>query len=353
MVMAQALYKLLVSRDPGTEIHVVAPPWSIPVLERMPEVGRALELPVAHGEAGLGKRWNLGRSLREERYRRAIVLPRSLKASLVPFFASIPVRTGFRGEWRFGLINDMRPFEAERLDQTVKRFVSLGLDPEEGALPTIPNPRLDVDADNLCAVAERLGLDLEAEAVALIPGAEYGPAKRWPIECYADLASRLVAVGLQVWIVGSEKEHELGRAVGAAAAHPNATNLCGKTSLADVIDLLGAARVAVTNDSGLMHVAAAVRTHVVGIYGSSSPYFTPPLTDTKDVFYRDLECSPCFQRECPLGHLRCMTEIPVDEICSAVITALGGPESPDEGRRVTGETDHQVPDRAELISGRH
>lgn len=331
MVMAQALYKFLVSRDPDTEIHVVAPAWSIPVLERMPEVGRALELPVAHGEVGLGKRWNLGRSLRGEQYRRAIVLPRSLKASLVPFFASVPVRTGFRGEWRFGLINDMRRFDAEKLDQTIKRFVFLGLDREQEGLPAIPEPRLEVDTGNLYSAVERLDLDPEAEAVALIPGAEYGPAKRWPIEYYADLASRLVGAGLRVWILGSEKERELGRA--AAAEHPNVTNLCGKTSLADVIDLLGTARVAVTNDSGLMHVAAAVRTHVIGLYGSSSPYFTPPLTNTKDVFYRDLECSPCFQRECPLGHFRCMTEISVDEVCSAVITALGGPGSPEEGEQ--------------------
>jgi len=328
MVMAQSLYKLLSSRDPDTEIHVVAPSWSLPVLERMPEVARAVELPVAHGEAGLAKRWRLGRTLRQGNYRRAIVLPRSLKAALAPFFASIPVRTGYRGEWRFGLINDMRPFDAERLNQTVKRFVCLGLDREEGPLPDIPRPRLDVDAVNMRAAADRLGLDLETDTVALIPGAEYGPAKRWPSEYFAELASRLVGVGLQVWVLGSGKEYELGNAVVAPCGHPNAVNLCGKTSLADVIDLLGASRVAVTNDSGLMHVAAAVRTHVVAIYGSSSPHFTPPLTDAKDVFYLDLDCSPCFQRECPLDHLRCMTDIRVDEICSAVITALGGPRVP-------------------------
>ena len=333
MVMAQSLYKLLASRDPDTEIHVIAPAWSIPVLERMPEVTRALELPVAHGEAGIGKRWRLARRLRHEGYQRAIVLPRSLKAALVPFFASVPVRTGYRGEWRFGLINDMRAFDAERLDQTVKRFVALGLGPEEAGLPSIPTPRLDIDEDNLRIVAARLGLDTESDAVAIIPGAEYGPAKRWPSEYYADLASRLVRVGLKVWVLGSEKEHEIGEAVSGPANHPNAINLCGETSLADVIDLLGAARVAVTNDSGLMHVAAAVGTHVVAVYGSSSPGFTPPLTEAKDVFYLDLECSPCFQRECPLGHFRCMTDLGVDEICSAVVTALGGPETPREGEQ--------------------
>ncbi len=326
-VMAQSLYKLLVSRDPSAEIHVAAPAWSVPVLDRMPEVTRAWELPVVHGELGIGKRWRLARKLRQEGFQRAIVLPRSLKASLVPFFASVPARTGYRGEWRFGLINDIRPFDAERLDQTIKRFVALGLGLEETALPSIPRPRLDIDRNNLRAATERLGLDRESDAVALIPGAEYGPAKRWPLKYYADLASRLVRVGLKVWILGSKKEYELGNAVSSPANHPNVINLCGETSLADVIDLLGAARVAVTNDSGLMHVAAAVGTHVMGIYGSSSPHFTPPLTDSKDVFYLDLECSPCFQRECPLGHFRCMTDLGVDELCSAVVTALGGPET--------------------------
>jgi len=329
MVMAQSLYKLLAERDPGTERHVVAPAWSVPVLERMPEVDRAWELAVAHGEVGLGRRRRLARRLRAEGYRQAIVLPRSLKAALVPLLAAVPVRTGFRGEWRFGLINDMRPFDAGRLDQTVKRFVWLGLGAHERELPAIPVPRLDVDADNLRAVVRRLGLDTRRDAVALIPGAEYGPAKRWPAQSYAELASRLARDGVPVWILGSENERALGRAVSASADHPDAIDLCGRTSLADVVDLLGAARVAVTNDSGLMHVAAAVGTHVIGLYGSSSPRFTPPLTPAKAVFYLDLECSPCFRRRCPLGHFRCMRDIRVEAVCDAVVTALGG--APPEG----------------------
>jgi len=327
MVMAQSLYKLLHGREPEREIDVLAPAWSKPVLARMPEVARSVELAVVHGEAGLGKRWSLGRSLREQRYCQAIILPRSLKASLVPLFASIPVRTGFRGEWRYGFVNDMRRFDPDRLDQTVKRFVALGLDAGEEDLPAIPVPALETDPQALDGVAARLGLNTGIGAVALMPGAEYGPAKQWPLESYADLAARLAGVGLTVWILGSEKENALGEGICARVNHPAVMNLCGKTSLADVIDLLGAAKVAVTNDSGLMHVAAAVQTHVVALYGSSSPQFTPPLSRTTDIFYRDLDCSPCFQRECPLGHFRCMREISVDVVCSAVITALGGPGS--------------------------
>ena len=324
MVMAQSLYKSLINREPDSKIHVVAPTWSIPVLGRMPEVDRILEFPVGHGELALKKRWEFGQKLQKEGYEQAIILPRSLKASLMPFFASIPLRTGYRGEWRFGLINDMRSFDSSILNQTVKRLVFLGLSSDKDELPSVPNPELFTDTENLLLVADRLKLNLEKQSVVMMPGAEYGPAKRWPIDKYAQLASRLVSVGLQVWILGSEKEAKLGNAISNFVKNHNVINLCGKTSLEDVIDLIAAAKVAVTNDSGLMHIAAAVKTHVIGLYGSSSPSFTPPLTETKDIFHLDLECSPCFRRECPLGHFRCMKNIEVGEICSAVITVLGG-----------------------------
>lgn len=324
MVMAQSLYKLLMSRNPGTRIHVIAPPWSKPILARMPEVRRAIELDVSHGKAGVGARRALGRRLRREGYRQAIVLPRSLKAALAPFFAGVPVRTGYRGEWRYALINDMREFDRGRLDQTVKRFIALGLHRDEDELPSPPEPSLRTDADNLRATADRLGLSLTAGTVAIMPGAEYGPAKRWPVDRFGELAAALAVAGLQVWILGSGTERQLGDAVSAAANHENAVNLCGRTSLAEVVDLLGAASVAVTNDSGLMHIAAAVDTHVIGLYGSTSPRFTPPLTERADIFHEDLDCSPCFRRECPLGHFNCMTGLSVKAVLDAAGTALGG-----------------------------
>tara|TARA_B100000029_G_scaffold490143_1_gene548821 strand:- start:7210 stop:8268 length:1059 start_codon:yes stop_codon:yes gene_type:complete len=324
MVMAQSLFKLLVSREPNSQVDVVAPTWSISILDRMSEVDDVMELNVVHGHLALSARWALGQRLREKRYDRAIILPRSLKASLVPFFATIPVRTGYRGEWRYGLINDMRSFDANILNQTIKKMVFLGLGSDEENLPLISNPTLNVDKKNLDLVARRLRLNPSIETVALIPGAEYGPAKQWPVEKYAELASRLVSVGLQVWVLGSEKERQLGDAIVAMIKNHNVINLCGKTSLEDVVDLIASVKVAVTNDSGLMHVAAAVNTHVIALYGSSSPALTPPLTEKKDIFYLDLECSPCFRRECPLDHFKCMNDIGVEEICSAVVTVLGG-----------------------------
>jgi len=324
MIMAQALYKLLLRRSPDAELHVLAPAWSKPVLERMPEVSRAIEQPIGHGNLGLSARRALGRRLRAERYAQAIILPRSFKAALVPYFASIPVRTGFRGEWRYGLINDMRPFDPEILDQTVKRFVALGVERGETELPPIDDPSLQTDEHSRARALARFGLDADVNSVALMPGAEYGPAKRWPLAKFTELASRLIRVGVEVWVLGSAKEKELGDAILRSVDGPGARNLCGETSLVEVVDILSAAKVAVTNDSGLMHMASAAQTHVVAIYGSSSPRFTPPLTDAKHVLFLDLECSPCFQRHCPLGHFRCMKEISVDAVCSAVVTALGG-----------------------------
>jgi lipopolysaccharide heptosyltransferase II len=320
MVMAQALYKLLRRDDPHVEIHVVAPPWSLPVLERMPEVARGLELAVGHGEVGLGRRFKLARELRAERYTRAIVLPRSAKAALVPWLARIPRRTGFRGEWRYGLLNDVRPLEA-RLDQTVKRFVALGL-PRNAAVPAVLpaelQPRLRSDPHNLDRLRATHGLTAGGRIAALMPGAEYGPAKRWPAAHFGALAAALASADADVVVLGSAKERAIGDEVVARAANARVRNLCGATSLADVVDLLAAADVAVSNDSGLLHVAAAAGAPVVAIYGSSSPKFTPPLTPAAAVLSLEIECSPCFARECPLKHLKCLNDLAPATVLRAV-----------------------------------
>ncbi|MEM9401857.1 MAG: lipopolysaccharide heptosyltransferase II [Pseudomonadota bacterium] len=316
MVMAQALFKALATRFPGADIDVVAPGWSVPIVARMPEVRQAVVLATGHGEFGLGKRRALAASLKVEGYTRAIILPRSMKAALVPWFAGIPRRTGFRGEMRFGVINDIRPFDKALLDQTVKRFVALGL--AAGETPdTIPQPELRVDRERQQQIVEALELPTDRPVVAMMPGAEYGPAKCWPLEHFASLATELDARGYSVWLLGSDKDRPAGDAIAAASA---AINLCGRTSLEDVIDVLALAERAVSNDSGLMHVAAAVGCHVHGLYGSSSPAFTPPLTERRTIHHLDLDCSPCFQRKCPLGHLDCLKKLEVSEILAAIGT---------------------------------
>lgn len=316
MVMAQALFKHLASSQPQRPIDVLAPGWSLPVVARMPEIREGIAAATGHGELGLGKRRAIGKSLRG-RYDHAIVLPRSLKAALVPWFARVPRRTGFRGESRFGLINDMRPFDKSILDQTVKRFVALGTERDE-PLPPIPYPSLSIDAGNQQDVIAGLDIGTDKPVIAFMPGAEYGPAKCWPHDQFAELARRLDGDGFAVWVLGSGKDRPAGDAI---ASQSKAINVCGKTSLADVIDLLAYAQQAVSNDSGLMHIAAAVGTHTHGVYGSSSPHFTPPLTDKRDIHWLDLDCSPCFERECPLGHLNCLKQLSAASIHAAVMRA--------------------------------
>jgi heptosyltransferase-2 len=234
MVMAQSLFRLLKSRQPDRAIDVLAPAWSLPIVERMPEVRQGIALDTAHGEVGLGTRLDAARGL--GRYDRAIVLPRSLKAALVPFFAGIPVRTGYRGEMRYWLVNDMRPFDRRVLDQTVKRFVALGLDFGEPLPKALPDPVLTVSADRQAVLAAELGLDTSRPVVTLMPGAEYGPAKCWPLEYFSELAAGLDASGYAVWVLGSARDEPAGAAIAAGSA---AINLCGRTALADAIDPAG------------------------------------------------------------------------------------------------------------------
>ncbi len=319
MVMAQALFKLLKAADPERIIDVLAPAWSLPIVARMPEVRRGIASETGHGELGFGKRRRIAKSLAGEGYAHAIVMPRSFKSALIPWIAGIPKRTGFRGEARFGLINDVRKLDRAVLDQTVKRFIALGID-EGDALPAPLQPVLCIDEERRAELLERLDLDSARPVVAMMPGAEYGPAKCWPLAYFTELAAILEKSGYAVWVLGSAKDTVAGEAIASGSA---AVNLCGKTELEDVIDMLSLCEQAVSNDSGLMHVAAAVGIHVHGIYGSSSPNFTPPLTDRRDVHHLGLDCSPCFKRECPLGHLKCLKDIRPERILDRVRAASG------------------------------
>ena len=316
IVMAQSLYITLNQSNPECQIDVVAPSWSLPLLARMPQVRRGIELAVAHNQLGLGARWRLSRHLRLQHYDLAIVLPRSFKAALVPWFAGVPRRRGYRGELRYGVINDMRTLDKSLLTQTVQRFVALGTTVASTQPPVIPTPALRVDASNQQRALTSLGLQTDMPIVALMPGAEYGPAKQWPLADYHELAHRCVEQNRQVWILGSAREMELGDTI--ANGLVNVVNLCGKTTLVDAVDLLALAQVAVTNDSGLMHIAAATRVPVVAIYGSSTPAYTPPLSSQAKVIYHGLACSPCFARTCRFGHTQCLTGIGVDEVEAAI-----------------------------------
>lgn len=317
MVMAGALTRLLVAR--GHTVDAVAPPWSFPLVERLEGVAQTYLLGTGHGEIGLGRRLTLARELAKHGYEQAIVLPRSAKAALLPWLSRIPRRTGLRGEFRYGLINDMRDIEWTRARPMVERFCALGLEPGEPLPEPLPLPVLAVDTGARRAVMQRLGVSCERPIAACMPGAEHGPAKRWPY--FAELARRLHAHGFDVWLLGGSGDAAAGDAIAAGSGN-TAVNLCGKTQLVEAIDLLGGVDVAISNDSGLMHVAAAVGAPVVGLYGSSSPVYTPPLTERREILYLALECSPCFARECPLGHFRCLRDMSVDSVFDAALRVL-------------------------------
>ena len=320
MVMAQSLFMSLKQRHPGAEIDVVAPAWSVPLLARMPEVRRAITLDVGHGRLGLAARWRLGRSLRGRCYERAIVLPRSFKSALVPFFAGAAIRTGYRGEMRHGLLNDIRPLDKTVLRQTVQRYVALGEARGASLPPAIPQPRLRIDVGNQQRLMRELELESDRPVAGFAPGAEYGPAKQWPAAHFAELARRLNGRGMAVWLFGSARETALADEI--AASLPLTRNLCGRTRLEDALDLMAMTRVVVSNDSGLMHVACAADTRVIGIYGSSDPAYTPPLSDKARVMYRGLDCSPCFERVCPKGHTNCLNEIAPRQVEDELLAML-------------------------------
>ena len=306
--MAQPLFMRLKEHDPNTLIDVFAPAWVAPILRRMPEVNDVVANPFAHGALQLGERWAVARTLKQRGYDQAIVLPNSLKSALVPFFARIPCRTGFIGEMRYALLNDARRLDEQAYPLMVERFALLAQAAGDDLRRPVPRPRLRVDETQRAAVLTKLGLDSAQPAVALCPGAEYGPAKRWPDVHFAALAKSLQARGYQVWLVGSGKDQAIGDAIQTASGN-TCHNLCGHTSLDEAVDLLASAAAVVTNDSGLMHVAAALDRPMLALYGSSSPGFTPPLSDQAHIMSLNLSCSPCFQRECPLGHLDCLRKL--------------------------------------------
>jgi heptosyltransferase-2 len=315
-VLAQPLFRLIHETRRDVILDVLAPQSTLPLLGRMPEVRRTIVNPFAHGQLKLRERRRLGRELRAERYDQAIVLSNTFKSALVPYFAGIPQRTGFRGEMRYGVLNDLRLLDTRAMPRLVKRYAALAM-PAGSTPPPIPDISLRIDEDRRRATLVRLAVDVSRPVAALCPGAEYGPAKRWPTAYFAELAKRFVARGFSVWIVGSGKEQGIGEEI-VRLSGGACVNLCGATTLDEAIDVLASCVIVVSNDSGLMHVAAALGRRVVALYGSSTPSYTPPLSHSAAILWLGLSCSPCFRRECPLGHFNCMMQLTPDRVCSAI-----------------------------------
>ena len=311
VVLSQMLYALLRRQRPDASIDVAAPPWAGALLRRMPEVDRHLALEARHGQLRLGRRWALARHLRGQ-YGQAIVIPRSPKAALLPRLAGIPRRVGFGPPMRQGLINDVRsrpPGIRERMAQLAS---TVPVDME-----SVPWPHLRTDAQVSAEILRQHGLDTDAPLVGLLPGAAYGPGKEWGTASFAELAALLAAEDCGICVLGTARERDIGDAV-AAAAPRHAANLCGATTLDQAIDLIAGLDAVVSNDSGLLHVAAAVKTPVVGIYGATSPDTHPPLIDERAICSVRTLCSPCGRRVCPYESHACMAGIAPAEVFEAV-----------------------------------
>jgi heptosyltransferase-2 len=313
MILAQSLFKLLKQERPGVQIDVAAPAWTLPLLERMPEVRAGIALPFRHGKFDLMARIRIGRELRGK-YDQAILLTNSLKSAIVPFFANIPKRTGFRGEMRYGLLNDIRRLDKAALPKTVDRFAALGIGMDDALPDALPEPALVASRENAFAALQKLGHVVpHTPVLALCPGAEYGSAKRWPAEYFAEVATWALVQDWEVWLFGSGKDVEVTQQINQLTAH-RCLDLGGQTTLAEAIDLMALSTAAVTNDSGLMHIAAALDLPLIALFGSSDPHHTPPMKAYADILYLGLSCSPCFKRECPLGHFKCMRDMTPESV---------------------------------------
>lgn len=321
-VMAQVLFMRLHQHTPDLQLDALAPSWVAPVLQRMPEIAQVFDNPFAHGELSFSARYRLARQLAQNGYQRAYVLPNSLKSALVPFLAGIPQRIGFTGEARYGLINRRHTLDAAVLPQMAERFAQLAELPGSPLPRPLPLPRLGSNTAQQAETLAMLRIEPPAKIAVFCPGAEYGPAKRWPTRHFAALADELAKRGYAVWLLGSAKDKAVGDDIIRQSTAPAALkNLCGTTSLTQAIDLIATSRFVVCNDSGLMHVAAALDRPLVAVYGSSSPGFTPPLSERAQIISLHLECSPCFKRECPLGHLNCLNLLEPKRVLEACLNA--------------------------------
>ncbi len=325
MVMSQSLYITLKKQRPDMELHVMAPRWCLPLLARMPQVDQAIEMPLGHGDFKLAARWKLGRELKQNQYTQAIVLPNSLKSALIPFFAGIKKRTGWKGESRFGLLNDLRS-NKNTFPLMVQRYIALAFPRQQMRaakdIQEIPYPALLVDKAQQQTAIARLGINLDKPVLGLCPGAEFGPSKRWPEAHYAAIAKQWIANGGEVWVFGSQKDQPVANTIRQYLPEGLQTHcrlLAGNTSLTEAIDLLAACTTVVSNDSGLMHIAAAVNTPLVAVYGSTSPGYTPPLSQKVQIVHTDIECRPCFKRECPYDHLKCLKELQPNQVWQALL----------------------------------
>ena len=327
-VSTQPLLANLKVLYPNSKIDVLASYWVAPIYRACPQVHEVIEAKFEHKKLQWNLRKQLAKEIEARNYQACFVLPNSFKSALTPWLANIPFRIGYRGELRFGLINLAldNPSKINR-PPMVEHYLALSeLLKDDSSLPFGKlTPRLDVSSSAKQSVEKKLqDANIHSESIyAICPGAEYGPSKRWPSEHFAVLAQNLIAQNSnnQIILLGSKSDHALAQEITAQAKQVgNIHNWCGNTSLDEAIALIGMSKAVVSNDSGLMHVAAALQIPQVAIFGSSDPAHTPPLSDKAQVIWLNMPCSPCHKRICPLGHLRCLKDILPEQVLATLNT---------------------------------
>lgn len=308
-VMAQPLLALLKKEYPNQPIDVLAPSWVAPVLRAMAEVDTVLETPFKHGALQLRERWRFAQILRQRGYSAAYVLPNTIKFALLPWLAGIKQRIGYKGESRYGLINIMHHDDAAAPRAMVAFYAALASAPTAIPPSQLARPALRVTKAQINEVLNALGLSANNQVIAFAPGAEFGNAKRWPATHFAQLAKSIVQAfpDAQVVLLGSPKDNAVCDEIKALC--PSVHHLAGKTSLDQAIALIASSAAAVSNDSGLLHIASALNRPAIALYGPTDPDHAPPFSDVAFSLSLRLACAPCKQRECPLGHQDCMQKL--------------------------------------------
>jgi heptosyltransferase II len=320
-VRCHSVVRLLNARFPNRPVDLLTSSMVAPLLDYMPGVRKGIVFDLPRKRLAISDHRALAARLRTEGYGDALIMPRTWKSALAPALAAIPVRTGFVGEMRFGLINDLRPGE-KALPRMVDRCAALAL-PKHAALPADwPHPQLVVPREEVSRWRERMGLTQERPVAVVAPGA-VGPSKRWPAAAYAELARQLGEQGFSVWVIGGPQEQALAAEIGAAS--PSRCRDLTGPDLRNAILALAAADVAISNDSGLLHVAAALGTPSIGIFGPTSPWHWAPLNPLAAVIEPKTEvpCRPCHKPTCRFGHHRCMRDISAEQVAAAVLAAVG------------------------------
>jgi heptosyltransferase-2 len=328
-VMSQPLLANLKTIYPQSQIDVLASPWVAPIYRACSEIHQVIEARLKHKQLQWGLRKQLAKQLELNQYTTCFVLPNSLKSALIPWLANIPLRIGYRGEMRFGLINLAldNPSKVNR-PPMANHYLALANvleHPQEIDINKPVDPKLNISP----AAKESIGAKLQVASIkeesiyVLCPGAEYGATKRWPADHFTTLAQQLIASepDAHVILLGGKDDQALGESIRTQTKNDSQIhNWCGKTSLDEAIALIGMSKALVSNDSGLMHIGAALKVPQVAIFGSSDPHHTPPLSDKAKVLWLNLACSPCHKRECPLGHLKCLKDILPATVLGAIQT---------------------------------